>query len=104
MPQSMARVLLRPVCLFANGAAMNWDRIKGNWKQWKGQAKEQWGKITDDDLERIDGKRDQLAGKIQEAYGIGKEEAERQLKDWENRLDQRTGTTTKPGTGERRSG
>jgi uncharacterized protein YjbJ (UPF0337 family) len=83
---------------------MNWDRIKGNWKQWKGKAKEQWGKITDDDLDRIDGKREQLAGKIQEAYGIGKDEAERQLKDWESRLEQRTDTTSQPRSGERRSG
>ncbi|HET7595934.1 MAG TPA: CsbD family protein [Burkholderiales bacterium] len=66
---------------------MNWDRIKGNWKQFKGRAKEQWGKITDDDLDRIDGRREQLAGKIQECYGIGKDEAERQLSDWERGLD-----------------
>ena len=84
---------------------MNWDRIKGNWKQWKGKAKEQWGKITDDDFDRIDGKREQLAGKIQEAYGIGKDEAERQLKEWESRLDERTdAASTKPRTSERRSG
>jgi uncharacterized protein YjbJ (UPF0337 family) len=66
---------------------MNWDRNKGNWKQIRGRAKEQWGKLTDDDLDRIDGQREQLAGKIQEAYGIGKDEAERQLSDWERRLE-----------------
>lgn len=66
---------------------MNWDRIKGNWMQFKGRAKEQWGKLTDDDLDRIDGQREQLAGKIQETYGIGKDEAERQLSDWERTLD-----------------
>jgi uncharacterized protein YjbJ (UPF0337 family) len=66
---------------------MNWDRIGGNWKQLKGKVKEQWGKLTDDDLDLINGKREQLAGKIQESYGIGKDEAERQLKDWENRFE-----------------
>ena len=62
---------------------MNWDRIEGNWKQFKGRAKEQWGKLTDDDIDVIAGKRDQLVGKIQESYGIGKDEAEKQVKDWE---------------------
>ena len=64
---------------------MNWDRIEGNWKQFKGNVKEQWGKLTDDQLDRIAGKRDQLVGKIQENYGIAQDEAERQVKDWENR-------------------
>ena len=53
---------------------MNWDRIEGNWKQFKGNVKEQWGKLTDDQLDVIAGKRDQLTGKIQESYGISKEE------------------------------
>jgi uncharacterized protein YjbJ (UPF0337 family) len=64
---------------------MNWDRIEGNWKQVKGKVKEQWGRITDDDLDIILGKRDQLVGKIQASYGIGKDEAERQLQAWERR-------------------
>jgi uncharacterized protein YjbJ (UPF0337 family) len=64
---------------------MNWDRIEGNWKQFKGKAKEQWGKLTDDDFDRIGGKRDQLAGRIQESYGITKDEAEKQIDDWESR-------------------
>ena len=51
---------------------MNWDRIEGNWKQAKGKVKEQWGKLTDDDIALVNGERDQLAGKIQERYGIGK--------------------------------
>src|SRR4051812_45335006 len=63
---------------------MNWDRIAGNWKQAKGKVKEQWGKLTDDDLDKIAGKRDQLVGKIQNSYGIGKDEADKQLKDWES--------------------
>ncbi len=58
---------------------MNWDRIEGNWKQFKGQVKQQWGKLTDDDIDVIGGKREQLVGKIQEQYGIGKDEAERQV-------------------------
>ena len=64
---------------------MNWDRIKGNWREWKGKAKQQWGKLTDDDLDVVDGKREELAGKIQNRYGIAKEEAERQLDDWQSR-------------------
>jgi len=64
---------------------MNWDRIEGNWKQLKGSVKQQWGKLTDDDLDVVAGKRDQLSGKIQEAYGVGKDEADRQLNDWVSR-------------------
>ena len=62
---------------------MNWDRIEGNWKQIVGKAKAQWGKLTDDDLDVVAGRRDQLAGKIQERYGIAKDEVERQIADWE---------------------
>ncbi|HEY7905107.1 MAG TPA: CsbD family protein [Casimicrobiaceae bacterium] len=58
---------------------MNWDRIEGNWKQFKGKAKEQWGKLTDDQLDVIGGKQDQLVGKVQEAYGIGRDEAQKQV-------------------------
>jgi uncharacterized protein YjbJ (UPF0337 family) len=58
---------------------MNWDRIEGNWKQFKGKVKEQWGKLTDDDIDVIAGKRDQLVGKIQQQYGITKDEAEKQV-------------------------
>ncbi len=63
---------------------MNWDRIEGNWKQFKGSARQQWGKLTDDQLDVMAGKRDKLAGKIQEAYGITKDEAEKQLSDWQS--------------------
>ena len=62
---------------------MNKDQVKGNWKQLKGKIKEQWGKLTDDDLDVIAGKRDQLVGRIQERHGVAKEEAEKQLKHWE---------------------
>lgn len=64
---------------------MNWDRIQGNWKQVTGQAKEQWGKLTDDDLAVINGRREQFAGKIEERYGVAKEEAEKQLAAWERK-------------------
>jgi uncharacterized protein YjbJ (UPF0337 family) len=63
--------------------AMNWDRIEGNWKQLKGNVKQQWGKLTDDQLDVIAGRRDSLAGKIQETYGVSKDEAEKQLAAWE---------------------
>ena len=55
---------------------MNWDRIQGNWKQVVGKAKAQWGKLTDDDLDVVAGRREQLAGKIQERYGIAKDDVE----------------------------
>ncbi|MBS0436919.1 MAG: CsbD family protein, partial [Proteobacteria bacterium] len=55
----------------------------GNWKQFKGKVKEQWGKLTDDDLDVIAGKRDQLVGKIQERHGIARDDAEKQVSDWE---------------------
>ena len=66
---------------------MNWDRIGGNWKQLKGKVKAQWGKLTDDELDVIAGNRDQLVGKVQESYGIAKDEAERQVSDWESSTD-----------------
>ena len=59
---------------------MNWDQVSGNWKQIKGQVKERWGKLTDQDITTIEGKRDQLVGKLQERYGIAKQEAEDELK------------------------
>lgn len=64
---------------------MNKDEASGNWKQLKGKIKEQWGKLTDDDLTVVEGKRDQLVGKIQERYGYGKDAAETEVKDWEIR-------------------
>jgi len=64
---------------------MNWDRVEGNWKQFKGKVKEEWGRLTDDALDVIAGKREQLAGKVQEAYGISREEAERQIREFEER-------------------
>ncbi|WLO84466.1 CsbD family protein [Pantoea agglomerans] len=62
---------------------MNKDEASGNWKQFKGKMKEKWGKLTDDDMQVIEGKRDQLVGKIQERYGSTKDEAEREVSAWE---------------------
>lgn len=64
---------------------MNWDRIEGNWKQFKGHMKEKWGKLTDDGLDVIAGNKDKLAGKLQEAYRLSRDEADRQIADWEAR-------------------
>ena len=69
---------------------MNWDRIEGNWKQFKGNVKVQWAKLTDDQLDAIAGKRDKLAGKIQEMYGISKDAAEKQLSDWQKAVKETT--------------
>ena len=65
---------------------MNWDQIKGNWKQFSGQAKQQWGKLTDDDITRMHGEREELVGRVQERYGIARDEADRQVKQWESGL------------------
>ena len=64
---------------------MNWDIVKGNWRQFRGEVQAQWRKLTDDHLDVISGKRIELAGKIQEAYGITKDEAEQQIKEFELR-------------------
>jgi len=63
---------------------MNWNMIEGNWKQFKGHVKMKWGRFTDDRLDAIAGKRDQLAGGLQEIYGITKDQAERQVKLFED--------------------
>jgi uncharacterized protein YjbJ (UPF0337 family) len=63
-----------------------WDKIAGSWKEVTGQARIQWGKLTDDDVEQIKGQRDVLAGRIQQRYGIAKEEANRQIDDWAAKL------------------
>ncbi len=60
-----------------------WDQIAGNWKQFRGEVRKQWGKLTDDDMEQIRGERDKLVGRIQERYGVAQEEARRQLDEWE---------------------
>ena len=66
---------------------MSWNRIEGNWKQFKGKVKETWGELTDDELDQIAGKRDILLGKIQEKYGIAQDEADKRIKEFEKTLD-----------------
>lgn len=61
---------------------MNWDQVKGNWAQVKGKAQQQWGKLTNDDLDVIEGRREEFVGRVQERYGIAKEEAEKQVDDF----------------------
>ena len=61
---------------------MNWDQIEGKWKEFTGKAQQQWGKLTDDDLQQAKGDRRELSGKIQSAYGVTKEEADKQIDDW----------------------
>ena len=61
---------------------MNWDRVEGNWKTFKGQVQQKWGKLTDDDLDVIEGKRTELAGRLQQRYGYAKDEAEKNIDSW----------------------
>lgn len=65
---------------------MNWDQIQGDWKQLTGKVKEKWGKLTDDDLTIVAGKRDQLAGILQKRYGYAKERVEKELDEFLNAL------------------
>lgn len=64
---------------------MDWNQVEGNWKMLKGRIKEQWGKLTDDDLDVIAGRRDQLEGKIQERYGYAKDRVRTEIDDWYGR-------------------
>ena len=64
---------------------MDWNRAEGNWKQVKGKEKEQWGKLTDDDLDVINGKQDQLEGRLQQRYGYAKDQATKEVNDWYGR-------------------
>lgn len=63
---------------------MNEDILEGKWTQLKGKVKEQWGKLTDDEIDQLDGKKDQLVGRVQERYGIARDQAERDVTDWVN--------------------
>jgi uncharacterized protein YjbJ (UPF0337 family) len=67
---------------------MNWDRIEGNWKQLSGKVRQQWGKLTDDDLDVIHGRREELSGRIQKVYGVTKDEAERQIDTFASSLQE----------------
>lgn len=77
---------------------MNWDRIEGNWKQFKGSAKVRWGKLTDDHLDVLAGQHTQMAGKIQELYGISKGEAEKQLSEWQASVIEKMEAAVQPAT------
>ena len=61
---------------------MNWDQLEGKWKQLKGDVRKQWGKLTDDDLEYMAGSRDKFVGRLQERYGVAREEAQKQADEW----------------------
>jgi uncharacterized protein YjbJ (UPF0337 family) len=61
---------------------MNWDRIEGNWKQFEGKVQQQWGKLTNDDLDVISGKRKELSGRLQQRYGYAKDQAEKEIDSW----------------------
>jgi uncharacterized protein YjbJ (UPF0337 family) len=65
---------------------MDWDRIEGNWKQFSGKVKEQWGKLTNDEVDQINGNRQQLEGRIQERYGYAKDRARKEVNDWLDRM------------------
>jgi uncharacterized protein YjbJ (UPF0337 family) len=66
---------------------MNWDRVQGNWKQFKGKAQQKWGKLTNDDWDVVEGGREELVGRIQERYGKQRDEAEREVDDWARTLN-----------------
>jgi uncharacterized protein YjbJ (UPF0337 family) len=73
---------------------MNWEQIQGQWKQLKGKLKMKWGRLTDDDLDFIAGQKDVLVGKIQERYGVKKEEALRQVEEWNSAIDKESAGET----------
>ena len=80
---------------------MNWDQVEGKWKQIKGSVKQQWGKLTDDDLDMVAGSKDKFVGVLQERYGLAREEAQRRADDWANSLrdeDLRTEKSSKDRT------
>ena len=64
---------------------MNWDRVEGNWNEFKGKVQQQWGKLTNDDLSQVNGKRAELCGRLQQRYGYAKDQAEREIDTWLNR-------------------
>jgi uncharacterized protein YjbJ (UPF0337 family) len=73
-------------CRIKGQEKMDWNRIEGSWKELKGKIKQQWGNLTDDDLDRIAGKREELEGKLQQRYGLTKDAAREQIDDWMTKL------------------
>jgi uncharacterized protein YjbJ (UPF0337 family) len=71
---------------------MNWDTIEGNWKQFRGNVQQKWGELTDDDLDKIQGKRTELVGRVQERYGKSRAEAEEEVREWFDRQTEPTHT------------
>jgi len=80
---------------------MNWDRVEGKWRQMKGSVKQQWGKLTDDDLDYIAGSRDKLIGRLQERYGIAQDEANRQADNWYHSIEHPATSEELTGTNRR---
>lgn len=73
--------------MLERGHEMNWESVEGNWKEFRGRVREQWGRLTNDEVDVIGGRRDRLVGKLQEHYGIAREEAERQVREWIDMLE-----------------
>jgi uncharacterized protein YjbJ (UPF0337 family) len=71
-----------PPKIYNGESLMDWNRVEGNWKQFSGKVKAKWGKLTDDDLTAINGRREQLEGKIQQHYGLAKDQARKEVDDW----------------------
>lgn len=80
---ALALLAAAPPSVVYAASSGTWDQIEGNWNQFAGKAKQRWGKLTEDDVAVINGKRQELVGKIQERYGIAKKEAEKQVDEWE---------------------
>jgi uncharacterized protein YjbJ (UPF0337 family) len=80
-PASQVRVYAH-FAVIKGGPTMNWDRVEGNWKQFKGQIQQKWGNLTNDDLDVIEGKRTELSGRLQQRYGMAKDAAEREIDSW----------------------
>ena len=78
---------------------MNWDQLEGKWKQLKGGIRTQWGKLTDDDLEYMAGSKDKFVGRLQERYGIAREEAQKQADSWLKAQNEVNDTRTFGGGG-----
>lgn len=76
------RVAFQRASPFDTETDMDWNRVEGNWKQLKGQIRQKWAELTDDDIEKMEGSREQFEGKIQEKYGIGKDQAKKNVDDW----------------------
>ncbi len=80
---------------------MNWDQIEGKWRQAKGEVKQRWGKLTDDDLTFIGGSKDKLVGRLQERYGFKKEQAQNEIDNWVSTVS--IGSSAEPASREHRA-